>query len=109
MKEIEEKNRQKDIPLSSDRKINIVKMTVLPKSNLQIQCNPYAITNGNFSQNQKKKALKFEWRHKRPKIDKAILRKKNGAGVMHSLTSDYTTKLLTLKKKKKGTHYDIKT
>ena len=32
MKEIEDKNRWKDIPLSSIRKINIIKMTVLPKA-----------------------------------------------------------------------------
>ena len=50
------------------------------QSNLQIQCHPYQITNGFFSQNWNKKILKFVWRQKRPQIAKAILRKKNGAG-----------------------------
>ena len=49
------------------------------QSNLQIQCNPYQITSGIFYRTRKK-ILKFVWRHKRPRIAKAILRKKNGAG-----------------------------
>ena len=48
------------------------------QSNLQIQCNPYHITNGIFYRTRTK-ILKFIWRHKRPRIAKAILREKNGA------------------------------
>ena len=33
-----------------------------------------------FSQNQNEKVLRFVWRHKRSQTEKAILRKKNGAG-----------------------------
>ena len=49
------------------------------QSNLQIQCNPYQITNGIFHRTRTK-ILQFVWKHKRPRIAKAILRKKNGAG-----------------------------
>ena len=52
------------------------------QSNLQIQCNPCQITNGVFYRTRKK-ILKFVWRHKRPRIAKAVLREKNGAGGIH--------------------------
>ena len=49
------------------------------KGNLQIQCDPYQITNGIFHRTRKKNS-QFIWKHKWPWIAKAILRKKNGAG-----------------------------
>ena len=49
MKEIkEDTNRWRNIPCSWIGRINIVKISILPQSNLQIQCNPYQATNGIF-------------------------------------------------------------
>ena len=49
------------------------------QSNLQIQCNPYQATNGIF-QRTRTIILQFVWKYKKPRIAKAILRKKNGTG-----------------------------
>ena len=49
------------------------------KYNLQIQCDPYQITNGIFHRTRTK-ISQFIWKHRRPKRAKAVLRKKKGAG-----------------------------
>ena len=48
------------------------------QSNLQIQCNPYQATNGIFQRTGI--ISQFEWKYRKPRIIKAILRKKNGTG-----------------------------
>ena len=49
------------------------------QSSLQIQCNPCQTTNS-ILHRIRTKILQFVWKHKRPQIAKAILRKKNRAG-----------------------------
>ena len=49
------------------------------QSNLQIQCNPYQATSGIFHR-ARTKISQFVWKYTKPRIAKAILRKKNGTG-----------------------------
>ena len=80
MKDIKEdrnRNRWRDIPCSWVGRIKIVKMTILPKAIYRFD--PYQITNGIFHRTRTK-ISQFIWKHKRPQIAKAVLRKNNGAG-----------------------------
>ena len=51
----------------------------ITKFSLQIQCNPYQITNGIF-QRTRTKNFTIHMEHKRSQIPTAVFRKKNGAG-----------------------------